>query len=175
MYAKAIGILCDEHLAEDAVHTAFLRVARNFNKIVPKLTGKKSINEITKQKNLLDNCPNVGGYMVVVVRNVCMDMIRKSNLNPTVSIDNVQNGYVLDIEDESEAEADEKYINNESVEKIIVAIKKMSETLSETLYMHIVLEMDSREIADKLNCNYETVRKRIQRGLKELRKVLEEK
>ena len=37
MFLKARSLLQDDYLSEDAVHTAFLRVTKNFNKIMEKL------------------------------------------------------------------------------------------------------------------------------------------
>lgn len=57
MYYVANGVLHDEHLAEDAVQEAFLRIARNFSKIgdVP--------------------CHQTRNFVVIIVRNVSLNIL----------------------------------------------------------------------------------------------------
>ena len=59
MHWTAEGILHDEHLAEDAVHEAFLRIIQNFHQI----------REIP--------CPKTRSFVVIIVRNVALNMQKK--------------------------------------------------------------------------------------------------
>ena len=171
MFARANSILRDEHLAEDAVHSAFVRVANSFETIVRKFLKKEERDTIIRTKKFRETCPKIEGYMVVIVRNVCIDMINRTSRGGEFYTDD---SYLLDVNYDAEQKtADEEYISGEAVDRIVEAIRTLGETLSETLYMHIVMEMDAREISKVLDINYETVRKRIQRGIRELRKQLE--
>ena len=59
MHWTAEKILHDEHLAEDAVHEAFLRIIQNFHQI----------REIP--------CPKTRSFVVIIVRNVALNMQKK--------------------------------------------------------------------------------------------------
>ena len=62
MYYTANNILKDSHLAEDAVHNAFLRIINNLEKI----------EDINSHKTK--------GLIVIIVKNVSIDIYRK-NIN----------------------------------------------------------------------------------------------
>ena len=59
MHWIAVGILQDEHLAEDAVHEAFLRILQNFD----------GIDEILS--------PKTRNFVVIVVRNTSLNLRKK--------------------------------------------------------------------------------------------------
>lgn len=59
MHWIAVGILQDEHLAEDAVHEAFLRILQNFD----------GIDEILS--------PKTRNFVVIVVRNASLNLKKK--------------------------------------------------------------------------------------------------
>ena len=170
MFLKARSLLRDDFRSEDAVHTAFLRVAKNFSKIV-KLVLDTELESILSGRKVQDACPKVGGYMVIVVKNVCLDMLNSKGDKQTVYTDN--NEYIEEIAHEQRYEsADEIMYMAEKVEDILSAIENLNDTYRETLYLYVVLEMDAREIAESIGCSYETARKRIQRGCRALREVL---
>ena len=171
MFLKARSLLRDDFQSEDAVHTAFLRVAKNFNKIVNKLVLATELESILSGRKVQDACPKVGGYMVIVVKNVCLDMLNSKGDKRTVYTDN--NEYIEEIAHEQRHEsADEIMYMAEKVEDILSAIENLNDTYRETLYLYVVLEMDAREIAESIGCSYETARKRIQRGCRALREVI---
>ena len=170
MFLKARSLLRDDFRSEDAVHTAFLRVAKNFSKIV-KLVLDTELESILSGRKVQDACPKVGGYMVIVVKNVCLDMLNSKGDKRTVYTDN--NEYIEEIAHEQRYEsADEIMYMAEKVEDILSAIENLNDTYRETLYLYVVLEMDAREIAESIGCSYETARKRIQRGCRALREVI---
>ena len=171
MFAKARSILRDEHLAEDAVHTAFVRVANNMETI-NKLISDDDRAQVKKNKKINEICPKIGGYLVIVVKNVCMDILGKEKRSNTLYTDNDEF-----IESTGSMRADnisveDQICSNESADRIKDAIKELSDTYRDTLYMHVVLEMDAKEIAETLSCSYETAKKRIQRGRSELQRLL---
>ena len=53
--------LCDEHLSEDAVQEAFLRIAKNFHKI----------GEIP--------CPQTRNLVVIITKNIAITMVSHNN------------------------------------------------------------------------------------------------
>ena len=58
MYKVAIRILNDEHLAQDAVQEAFIRIVKNLDKI----------NEV--------NCNRTRAFIVIIIRNASIDIYR---------------------------------------------------------------------------------------------------
>ena len=79
MYYTANNILKDSHLAEDAVHNAFLRIINNLEKI----------EDINSHKTK--------GLIVIIVKNVSIDIYRKNKKerDNTIFIDDLDdiNGY----------------------------------------------------------------------------------
>lgn len=172
MFAKAKSILRDDYLSEDAVHTAFVKIAKNFEKNIEKLIPEEKRRKIIRNKCINDECPNIGGYLVIVVKNVCYDMIGKDNRNNVLYYEQdsfLEEGNSLhSVESDAEDAIEEK----ETVEKIISAIRQLPEPYKDALYMNVVLEMGAREISEELSCSYETARKRVQRGRLKLRDLL---
>ena len=64
MYWSAYQILGDSHLAEDAVHEAFLKIIKNFHKI----------GEI--------NCPRTKNFVVIIVKNTARSILEEKNHGP---------------------------------------------------------------------------------------------
>ena len=87
MFAKARSILSDTQLAEDAVHTAFLRVAESFEKIENKLISTNQRALIISNKKIKDFCPNIGAYLIIVVRNVCFRILNEDKQKRTIYTD----------------------------------------------------------------------------------------
>lgn len=83
MYRIAYSILHNCEDSEDAVHEAFVRIAKNFSKI----------SQIKSSKVL--------SYFVIIVRNISIDMIRSKKRRNTVSIDD-ENIVVPSIDDVAE-------------------------------------------------------------------------
>ena len=161
MHWTATGILHDEHLAEDAVHEAFLRIIKNFHQI----------NEIL--------CPETRSFVVVIVRNVALNMQKKrikerkmifeeffpgSNAgfqeNPLNStIENISYGF-----DETVDEICKK--------EIIDAVLSMPEISKEVLLLYGYVGYSIRDIARYLNIPEQTAYKRLQRARKALAEKL---
>lgn len=66
MFRIAKGILRDEHDAEDAVHTAFVSIAENIQKIDEPI------------------CPKTKGYIVIIVESKSIDLYRRKQKNAKV-------------------------------------------------------------------------------------------
>lgn len=139
MHHVAKKILYDEYLAEDAVHEAFIRVAKNINKI----------SEIS--------CPQTKNYLVIIVRNISLDMIKKGENEMTINQD-AWNNY------ESCENIEEKILEKLEVEKIIIQINNLPATYKDALYMNVVDNMSIKEIAQLLGKKEETIKKQIQRA-----------
>ena len=138
MFYVANEILDDVQLAEDAVQEAFIRIAKNMHKI---------------------NCSNPGStkaFLITVVRNVALSMLKKENHYYDFS------EYQDLIVDKQEVEKD--VLDRLEVKSYISAIRKLPEKYRDILYLHCVQEYTISEISKLLQLSQEVVKKRIQRG-----------
>lgn len=149
MHYVANGILNDAYLSEDAVHEAFIRIAKNFHKI----------QEV--------DCPQTKAFAVIIVRNVALTMISKQ-MN-TVSMEDYMKVNTLT----QEGNPEQEYFSKNEVNQIKNAIDELPVTYRDTMYLHIVNEYSISEIAKILQLPKETIKKRIQRGRKYLQKAME--
>lgn len=142
MLYKAREILKDDHLAEDAVHDAFLRVIKNFTKI----------GEI--------DCPRTRAFLVIIVRNVSFSMLEKSKRE--VSFDDA-----VDFTRDS-AFVEAEILDRIECEAIIATLEKLPVQYRDILYLQYVEEYKLTQIAALFDLNQEVVKKRAQRGRKKL-------
>lgn len=142
MYYVANGILQDHTLAEDAVHEAFIRIAKNLHKI----------GEI--------DCSQTKGFVVIIVKNVALTMVKQESKVMAMDMFEHMEGMSTEIEG---------YILHQSdLEIIVQSVFELSATYRNVLYLHILDEYSIAEIAHMLKLPRETVKKRLQRGRKAL-------
>ena len=144
MYYTANNILKDSHLAEDAVHNAFLRIINNLEKI----------EDINSHKTK--------GLIVIIVKNVSIDIYRKNKKerDNTIFIDDLDdiNGY------------DE--INKNDLGYLEIAISKLPENYKQVFLLKFSHELTDNEISEILDIKPDNVRKRISRGREKLKNIL---
>ena len=144
MYYTANNILKDSHLAEDAVHNAFLRIINNLEKI----------EDINSHKTK--------GLIVIIVKNVSIDIYRKNKKerDNTIFIDDLDdiNGY------------DE--INKNDLGDLEIAISKLPENYKQVFLLKFSHELTDNEISEILDIKPDNVRKRISRGREKLKNIL---
>jgi RNA polymerase sigma factor (sigma-70 family) len=68
---------------------------------------------------------------------------------------------------------DTKPENTEIYQKVLNAIDSLPEIYQTPLMLHLMEEMDAKEIASRLNMASETIRKQIYRGIQLLREKLQ--
>ena len=161
MHWTAEKILHDEHLAEDAVHEAFLRIIQNFHQI----------REIP--------CPKTRSFVVIIVRNVALNMQKKRKreeketfreILPEEStdfredalrhaIDNISYGF-----DET---IDEIYRN-----EIMAAVLSLPDVSKEVLLLYGYVGYSVRDIAKYLKITEATAYKRLHRARNALAKKI---
>ena len=80
MFYIADEILKDEHLSEDAVQEAFLRIAKNFYKITDIF------------------CPQTRNFVVIITRNVAITMLKNENHHIDLDeyIENEESDHIFD-------------------------------------------------------------------------------
>lgn len=147
----AYDLLQDTHLSEDAVHDAFLRIIKNFHKI----------GEI--------DCPETKAFVVIIVRNVALNSIKKDKCRPLIQ--EIHNAY----SEENEQETDGMHWENlssgidETADEILRreifdAVQSLPDWAADVLTLSAVYGCSSKEIATIEGISYETARKRLQRA-----------
>ena len=140
----AMKILGDEHLAEDAVHNAFVKIISNLEKF-----------------NKID-CQETRNLIVIIIRSVSIDMYRKQNRE-------FENTDILD--KEISIETDFSIIE---VDNILKEIDVLPDTYKDILLLKVEYGYKDREIAKLLGLKIDTVSKRLERARKQLKKQLNE-
>lgn len=143
MFYIAQDILKDEHLSEDAVQEAFLRIAKNFHKI----------NEIC--------CPQTRNFVVIITRNVSITMVKKEHYD----ID-------LDEYIKNETSETDHFFDLISDKILIHCILDLPDAYRDVLYLYHLYGYSFNEISSLLSITVETAKKRAQRSRLMLKKML---
>lgn len=149
MFNVAFNILHKEADAEDAVHEAFIRIITYLPKIM-----KIDSDEIAF-------------YLVIIVKNVAMDMIRERK---HIARDDIDEIAIC-----SDDSIENLVIENLSRNEIITELKKLSDSEYEILYLYIILGFKPNEIAHLLNLSGTSIRQRIYKAKCHLKKIWRDK
>lgn len=141
MFYVAYKILKDENIAEDAVHEAFIKIAKNLHKIF----------EIS--------CPQTKSFVVIIVRNVSLSMLKKTSEN-IVSFDE------YDETQQTGQIKDNSMFEKFEIDLIVREILKLPDIYKDVLNLECVSEFSIKEISRILGITYDTAKKRSQRGKK---------
>lgn len=144
MFQIAYGIIHDVQHAEDMVAEAYLRVAKNINRIA----------EIPTDKHR--------SYLKMIIRNICIDYCRGVNLVDLA--DEIPVGLP-----DSSAGPEEIVVDKLSVEKIVQAISELPDIYRDVLKLTFLYNHTTTEIGIALNISQNAVQKRISRAKKLLR------
>jgi len=145
MFYIAKEILQDEHLSEDAVQEAFLRIAKNFHKV----------GEIL--------CPETRNFTVIITRNVAINMVNRKH-------DELDMDSYLD---NASTELTEDVFEVVSNKLLMECIRKLPETYRDPLYLYHLYGYTFNEISNLLSVSVETAKKRAQRARHMLKVLLE--
>ncbi len=138
MWYMANSILSDAYLAEDAVHNAFIGIAKNM----------KRIEAVDSSKTL--------SYVITAAKNAALDILRKNKGLPEPDID--------DLYDVSDKESSSFYQNLETEDFIAKILAAMPETYRDVLYLLVVEQMSEKEIAELLGRKPGTIHQQVRRG-----------
>jgi len=146
MFFAANELLTDEWMAEDAVQEALIRIAKNFHKV----------GEI--------KCHQTKNFVVIIVKNVSLTMLRKEKALVGDSI----------IEQMELVDMDDTAFDLYNYKKLAKQILDLPETYRYVIYLRCVYEYKVDEIAGLLGLTTNVVKKRLQRGKAYLRKRIED-
>ena len=149
MFKMAYGILKNKYDTEDAVHEAFMRVMKKLTKI----------SEI--------NCPQTHAYLLIIVKNVSLKIIKKRTKTIVVDTDTVE------ITDDFGLE--EYVISNMEVERLKYILEQLPDEYYEVLFLELFMEFSISDIAEQLGLTYDNTKKRLHRAKKKFREIAEEK
>ena len=157
MFWAAQRILSDEHLAEEAVQEAFLRIARNFRK-VGDIDSRQTRN-----------------FFVMITERTALSELEKEKKHRAWTAEKAQD---IMAEDEGTWNPVEPAIPDAAFDayshgQLVDAILELPEIYRQVLYLLGVYEYDMKETAALLDLSVETVKKRAQRGRRMLRESLE--
>lgn len=147
MFQIAYGILHDVQHAEDMVAEAYIRVAKNINRIA----------EIPTDKHR--------SYLKMIIRNICIDYYR--SIHPTDTVYEIP----LDLSDNSSGPED-IIVDRITVEAIAQAISELPDKYRDVLKLSYLYDHTTEEIGIALNLSTNTVHKRISRAKKLLKVIL---
>lgn len=138
MWYAANSVLSDAYLAEDAVHNAFIGIAKNI----------KKIGDAESAKTL--------SYVVTASKNCAIDLLRKNRNLSQADIDEL-----YDVIDKSNSSFDSAF---ETEDLIINALTAVPAVCRDVLYLMTVEQMSEKEIAKLLNRKPGTVHQQARRG-----------
>ncbi len=138
MWYAANSVLSDAYLAEDAVHNAFMGIAKNIKKI-----------EDTESKKTLS-------YVITASKNAAIDILRKSKGITETDIDEL-----YDVSDKESSSFDRALETEDFIEKTLAA---MPAVYRDVLYLLLVEQMSEKEIAELLGRKQGTVHQQVRRG-----------
>lgn len=150
MVLMANSILHNFYDAEDAVHDAFIAIARNM----------KIIGRITDPNDLRN-------YVLKASKNSALNMLKRNEKNR--KSDDVDAKYDLG-DDTFLDDLCEKIVYQE----VLAAINQMDSRYKEVLYYHYILEFSVPEVAELLDRKVATVKQQLVRGKKLLLDLLDE-
>lgn len=148
MFCKAMSILHNSSLAEEAVQESFLKIAKNISKI------SKAV------------CSKTASFIVIIVRNTSLDIIKAEHINENEPLS-------LDAADIS-MDVLGNVMSSDGYEHVISAVNELDNIYSDVLMLKFVYGYDTESIVRLLNIPKRTVDSRIYRGKKLLQSKLEE-
>ncbi len=148
MFKIAVGILCNDILAEDAVQEAFLHLIKDPDKIL----------QIPVE--------NRGHYLNTVVTNACNDLLRSKKRRRECNIDE------LEVCSNS---ADDEVLSAITVEEIRNLLNELPEKDQEILYLYLFNDYTPKEIAEAMNIPKKQIGTYLGRARKRLIKLLKER
>lgn len=148
MFYIANEILHDENLAEDAVQQAFLKIINNFQKI----------HDV--------KCPQTKSYIVIIIKSISLDMLRRQNRHKDFSYEEIEDNEDLKEDIFLTLEGKTDY------QLLISAIQSLPQNYKNVLLLKYVHGYSMQEISTTLGLSLENVKKILQRARRKLEQIL---
>jgi len=149
MLHVAMNILHDQYLSEDALHKAFIRLIGNLNK----LTGMES--------------GDTKAYLIIIIRNVSIDMLKKKNSERFISLDDIAET----VPDKIDIEKD--YNLKEENEMLYNIVSELPDIYKDVFLLRYYNGLSIKEISQSLDISVSTVKKRLERARKRIKSSLD--
>ena len=152
MYYTAKRILNDAFIAEDAVHEAFVKIARNMNKI-----DDMESNETRS-------------FVMIVTKRAAIDVYRKRNqyFDREVYETITDDGEISNIIEECAATVDIPEFSDFHGSEVGKALLTLSHDAHDVILLRYVLGYDNREISEITGFSVSKIEKLLSRGKKKL-------
>ncbi len=147
MIYAAYRILHDHMLAEDATHDAFMRILNHLDKISD------------------PRCNKTRNFVVLIVRNIALDYIRRMKRKPETSFEAEEYAY-----SDEQNNPEEEYLEKETQDTIEQDIANLHSNYALVLSMKYSLGYEDKEIAEFLQISHEKYRLQLYRARKQLKK-----
>lgn len=147
MLSVAMKILRDEHLAEDAVNQAFMKLISNFK---------------TCEENSRNQTKN---YWVIISRSAAIDIYNERRKIAEIPLDEAH-----DLNDRYE---EDTFASKVDFDHLIETIDKLPEMYCDILYLSYILGFSVKEIASMLDISISAVKQRLMRARQKLSALLE--
>ncbi|HMM69495.1 MAG TPA: RNA polymerase sigma factor, partial [Gudongella oleilytica] len=145
----AMTIIRNQGMAEDAVHNAFISIIEK------------------KEKYLNLDCMDFRRSAVIIVRNKCIDILRKQKPYANKSVEELE----IFLESD-EVPVDEQVIFESEYELIRKYMNSIDEISKQVLLMKYILNMSYKEIGEELGMTPKHVDTRIMRAKEKVRKLI---
>ncbi len=145
MIYTAQGILKDRYRAEDAVSQAFVKIIDNLQKIT------------------WYDCNRTRGLVVIIVRNICLNMIKDEKHEKILPLELCE-----DVAERAQDEPLNFIVTEETYDFILSCLSELSNSHKDILRLKLIYEYADEEIADILDISRENVRVRLHRARKAL-------
>lgn len=147
MLYVAMEMLNNQMAAEDAVHSAFLKLLHHLDQ-VEEISGNK-----TKR------------FVLTITERTVIDMMRRNKRERKISLDEVEDWQMP-------GEFQESYYELPEENRVITAIKNMPKLYQDIFLLKYSSGYENCEISKILDISEDSVRKRISRGKIKLEKIL---
>ena len=151
MLYTAYGILNDSGRAEHAVQEAFIRCAKNFQKI----------SDIV--------CPQTRAFAVIITKNEALRILEHEKRHGAVSDDES----LKDSIDHADESAEETALRGITAHELSLLIEQLDDKYKNVIYLRYYNSFSMAEIASSLGITVESAKKRAQRALAMLRSMSE--
>lgn len=123
MFSKAMSILHNAALAEEAVQESFLKIAKNISKISD------------------PNCSKTAAFIVIIVRNTALDMLKTEHINDTEPLDKS----IPDISSDTLS----RIISNDGYNALLNAVNGLDSIYSDVLHGKYLYIQQNHNLSQK--------------------------